>query len=41
MSYRGVCHIGINTDTAAVPDADVFIECLREGFEEVLALARG
>lgn len=41
MSYRGVCHIGINTDTAAVPDTDVFIECLREGFEEVLALARG
>jgi len=26
-------------DTAAVPDALVLIECLRAGFEEVLALA--
>jgi WS/DGAT/MGAT family acyltransferase len=39
MSYDGACCIGVNIDTAAVPDADVLIECVREGFEEVLALA--
>ena len=30
---------GINADTAAVPDGEVFTQCLLEGFEEVLALA--
>ena len=39
MSYDGACCVGVNIDTAAVPDADVLIECVREGFEEVLALA--
>ncbi len=39
MSYNGVCHVAVNLDTAAVPDADVFVDCLRAGFDEVLALA--
>jgi len=39
MSYAGTCHIGINTDVGAVPDADELTRCLREGFDEVLALA--
>ncbi len=39
MSYRGTCHIGVNTDVGAVPDPDAFLECLREGFEEVLGVA--
>jgi diacylglycerol O-acyltransferase len=39
MSYRGTCNIGINTDSGAVPDPKVFAHCLREGFDEVLALA--
>ena len=39
MSYRGTCHVGVNTDVGAVPDPDLFLECLREGFEEVLDLA--
>jgi diacylglycerol O-acyltransferase len=39
MSYGGTCHIGINTDVGAVPDPEVFVRCLREGFDEVLALA--
>jgi diacylglycerol O-acyltransferase len=39
MSYRDTCHLGINTDTGAVPDPEMFLECLREGFEEVLDLA--
>jgi WS/DGAT/MGAT family acyltransferase len=39
MSYAGRCGIGINIDTAAVPDQDVLVACLREGFAEVTALA--
>ena len=39
MSYSAICHIGINTDAGAIPDPDVFVRCLREGFDEVLALA--
>ncbi|HEY7596141.1 MAG TPA: wax ester/triacylglycerol synthase domain-containing protein [Actinophytocola sp.] len=39
MSYAGTCRIAINTDTAAVPDADVFVDCMRAGFDEVLAVA--
>ena len=41
VSYDGMCNIGINTDGGAVPDPDVLKECLREGFDEVLALAGG
>lgn len=39
LSYNGTCFIGVTLDTVAVPDGDVLIDCLREGFEEVLALA--
>jgi WS/DGAT/MGAT family acyltransferase len=39
MSYRGTCNIGVNTDLGAVPDPDLFVDCLVEGFEEVLTLA--
>lgn len=39
MSYRGTCYMGVNTDAGAVSDPEVFLECLREGFDEVLALA--
>jgi diacylglycerol O-acyltransferase len=38
LSYNGTCCIGVSIDTAAVADPDVLIECLREGFEEVLTL---
>ena len=38
MSYDGTCCVGINVDTEAVPDPHVLIECVREGFEEVLSL---
>ncbi|MFI5040327.1 MAG: wax ester/triacylglycerol synthase domain-containing protein [Acidimicrobiales bacterium] len=38
MSYRETCHVGITTDAGAVDDPDVFLACLRQGFEEVLAL---
>lgn len=39
LSYAGRCGIGVNVDTASVPDPDVLIACLREGFAEVTALA--
>ena len=40
MSHVDTCCIGINIDTAAVPDPDVLTACLREGFEEVLEIGR-
>jgi diacylglycerol O-acyltransferase / wax synthase len=38
LSYCGTCHIAINIDTAAVPDPDVLLECLRDSFDEILRL---
>jgi WS/DGAT/MGAT family acyltransferase len=39
LSNCGTCCIGINVDSVAVPDADVFLTHLEEGFAEILALA--
>ena len=39
MTYAQTCAMGVNVDTGAIPDPDVFHRCLVEGFEEVLALA--
>lgn len=39
LSYLGDLNIGINTDPAAVPDPDVFVACIQQGFEEVMDLA--
>lgn len=39
MSYDGTCCIGANMDAAAIPDPDVLAQCLRDGFDEVCALA--
>jgi WS/DGAT/MGAT family acyltransferase len=41
MSYDGTCCMGANMDAAAIPDPDVLAQCLREGFDEVCALADG
>ena len=41
MSYRGTCHVGLTIDTGAVPDPDVLMDCMRDGFDEVLAVAGG
>jgi diacylglycerol O-acyltransferase / wax synthase len=38
ISHRDTCCIGVVIDTAAVPDPDVLLGCLRSGFDEVLAL---
>jgi diacylglycerol O-acyltransferase len=41
LTYVDTCALGIDVDTAAIPDYDVFYECLVSGFDEVLALAPG
>jgi diacylglycerol O-acyltransferase / wax synthase len=41
MSYDGTCDIGINIDTAAVPDPDILLGCLRESLAEITALGDG
>ncbi len=38
LSYLGTCCIGCTMDTAAIPDPKVLVDCLRQGFDEVLAL---
>ncbi len=39
LTYVDVCTLGIDVDTGAIPDYDVFFESLVAGFDEVLALA--
>jgi WS/DGAT/MGAT family acyltransferase len=39
LSYAGTCHIGVNIDTAAAPDPDVLLACLRESLAEITALS--
>ncbi|OBF29747.1 wax ester/triacylglycerol synthase domain-containing protein [Mycobacterium sp. ACS4331] len=39
LSYVDTCSLGIDVDTGAIPDFDVFHECLVAGFDEVLDLA--
>lgn len=40
LTYVDTCSLGIDVDTAAIPDFEVFYECLVAGFDEVLALSR-
>ena len=40
LSYRDTAFIGFNVDTAAVPDVDVLVDCVRQGFDAVLDLAQ-
>lgn len=39
LSYLDELQIGVNTDPAAVPDPDVFLACLQEGFDEIRKVA--
>jgi diacylglycerol O-acyltransferase / wax synthase len=39
LTYVDSCAFGINVDSSAIPDYDVFHACLVDGFDEVLALA--
>ncbi|MFP3907680.1 MAG: WS/DGAT domain-containing protein [Acidimicrobiales bacterium] len=37
LSYNGRCHIGVTSDPAAIADPEMFMGCLTEGFDEVIA----
>jgi len=39
LTYDGTCCIAVNYDPEAIADTDAFSVCLREGFDEVIALA--
>jgi hypothetical protein len=39
LTYIDTCALGIDIDTTAIPDYDIFYEALVAGFDEVLALA--
>lgn len=38
LSYVDTCYVGVNSDTGAIPDSAEFMDCLRDGFNEVLAV---
>lgn len=40
VTYDGTCCIAVNFDPDAIADAAAFSTCLREGFDEVLALTK-
>jgi WS/DGAT/MGAT family acyltransferase len=40
LSHLGTCGIGVEVDRAAVPDVEVFRECLAEAFGEIIARGR-
>ena len=39
VSHVGTCCIGLNMDGSVVRDPAVLVDCVREGFEEVLTLS--
>jgi len=39
LSHAGTCCVGLTIDHCAVPDPPVLVDCMREGLDEVLALA--
>lgn len=39
LTYVDTCVLGINVDTAAIPDYDVFHDAIAAGFDELLSLA--
>ncbi len=38
LSYVGDVNLGVNTDPAAIPDPDHFVDCLRDSFDELTKL---
>lgn len=40
FSYNKTVHIGFNTDRAAVEEPELFMECMRKGFDEIIAVGR-
>lgn len=39
LSYCDEVNLGVNVDPAAIPDPDVYVECLRDSFDEITKLA--
>jgi hypothetical protein len=39
LSYDGTCCIAINFDPNAITDSAAFADCMRAGFQEVIAIA--
>jgi WS/DGAT/MGAT family acyltransferase len=39
LSYCDDVNLGVNVDPAAIPDPDVFVDCLRDSFDEISKLA--
>jgi hypothetical protein len=37
VTYNGIAHVGLNADVSAIPDLDLLVECVREGFERLEA----
>jgi WS/DGAT/MGAT family acyltransferase len=40
LTHAGTCCITLATDHDAVPDPDLLLDCVRQGFDEILALGR-
>ena len=40
MSYNKHCYIGVTTDTAAIPDPDLFLQCIKDGFADLVTATR-
>jgi WS/DGAT/MGAT family acyltransferase len=38
LSYCSDVNLGVTIDPAAIPDPEVFVDCLRDGFEELIKL---
>ncbi len=38
-SYVSTCYLGVNLDPAAIVEADLFMKCIQQGFDEIVALA--
>jgi diacylglycerol O-acyltransferase len=41
VSYDGTCCIAVNFDPDAITEGSMFADCLREGFDEMTAIADG
>ena len=40
FSYDGTAFMGVNTDPAAIPDTEAFLDCMKAGFDATVALAK-
>ena len=40
MSYDGVCYVAVTVNAAAMPDHELFVQCVQAGLDEVVAVGR-